>query len=87
MGPIFNTKGMSPCQADALLARAYTRVLCKVLHEGYTSVAFPAISTGEFHFPPERAAAVALQAVCAFQAPRRMDVCLYAPGAPGVFLN
>jgi O-acetyl-ADP-ribose deacetylase len=48
---------------DELLARCYCR--CLELAQGHhvKSIAFPAISTGVYHFPPARAARIALDTV------------------------
>lgn len=48
---------------DALLALCYRRALEGASVRGAASVAFPAISTGAFRFPLERAAAVACGSV------------------------
>lgn len=53
---------------DELLASCYRRSLELAAAHGLTSVAFPAISTGIYGFPPERAATVAIGAVAAFLA-------------------
>ncbi len=44
---------------DAVLASAYRRSLEEAARLGAQSVAFPAISTGVYGFPPERAARIA----------------------------
>lgn len=49
--------------ADALLASCYRNALALAEQNGVASIAFPAISTGVFGFPVERAARVALAAV------------------------
>jgi len=48
---------------DALLASCYRRSLEVAAETGLRTVAFPAISTGLFRFPPERAARIAVTAV------------------------
>ncbi|MHC1943624.1 O-acetyl-ADP-ribose deacetylase [Bradyrhizobium sp. UFLA06-06] len=57
---------------DALLASCYRRgiELCHANQLG--SIAFPAISTGVYHFPPDRAAGIAVKAV--------VDALVAAPG-------
>lgn len=50
-------------QEDALLALCYRRALEETSARGLASVAFPAISTGAYRFPLERAAAVAAGSV------------------------
>ncbi|HZU90564.1 MAG TPA: macro domain-containing protein [Stellaceae bacterium] len=49
--------------ADALLASCYRNALALAEQKGVISIAFPAISTGVFGFPLERAAAIALGTV------------------------
>ena len=51
---------------DELLASCYRRSLEEAVAHGARSVAFPCISTGVYHFPPERAAGLALTTVRAF---------------------
>ena len=53
---------------EATLANAYRNSLQEVLRVGAKTVAFPAISTGVYHFPPERAAQIAVQTVADFLA-------------------
>jgi O-acetyl-ADP-ribose deacetylase (regulator of RNase III) len=48
---------------DALLASCYRRGIELTQANGLGSVAFPAISTGVYRFPPERAAEIAVKAV------------------------
>ncbi|MDJ0930137.1 macro domain-containing protein [Breoghania sp.] len=49
---------------DAVLADCYRHSLDLVAQAGLATIAFPAISTGVFGFPADRAAGVALRAVC-----------------------
>jgi O-acetyl-ADP-ribose deacetylase (regulator of RNase III) len=51
---------------DALLASAYRASLTLAVQHGLKSIAFPAISTGAYGFPLERATQIALQTVQAF---------------------
>ncbi len=51
---------------DALLASAYRRSLELARDHGLKSIAFPAISTGIYGFPPERAAPIAVRTVAEF---------------------
>ncbi|MEO0818925.1 MAG: O-acetyl-ADP-ribose deacetylase [Pseudomonadota bacterium] len=48
---------------DAALASCYRRALVVGFHAGCRRFAFPAISTGVYGFPPERAAPIAVMAV------------------------
>jgi O-acetyl-ADP-ribose deacetylase (regulator of RNase III) len=48
---------------DALLAAAYANSLALATAHGFTSVAFPAISTGVYGFPLTRATHIALQTI------------------------
>ena len=49
--------------SDALLAGCYRRSMELAREHGCRSIAFPAIATGIYHFPPERAAAIAVRTV------------------------
>lgn len=51
---------------DALLASAYRSSLALAVQHGIRSIAFPAISTGAYGFPMERAIPIALNTVQAF---------------------
>src|SRR5262245_23779230 len=51
---------------DELLARTYESALRKAMEVGAVSVAFPAISTGAYRFPKERAAQIAVSTVLDF---------------------
>ena len=63
---------------EALLASCYRRSLEVAAEHGLRSVAFPAISTGIFGFPPERAAPIAVRAV--------IDALIHLPGIERVVL-
>ncbi len=62
VGPIWGRCG-SEERCDRLLVDAYRNSLQEALRLGCDSVAFPAISTGIYGFPPERAAKVAYQTI------------------------
>ena len=51
---------------DATLTACYRRSLELALENGACSVAFPAISTGAYGFPPDLAARIAVQTVAHF---------------------
>jgi len=60
VGPVWNGHA-SAC--DPLLASCYRRSLTLAAAHGLRSVAFPAISTGVYRFPADRAARIAVTAV------------------------
>jgi O-acetyl-ADP-ribose deacetylase (regulator of RNase III) len=51
---------------DGLLAACYRNSLVLAVQHGIRSIAFPAISTGAYGFPPERAARIAVAEANAF---------------------
>ena len=57
VGPVWQGGGH---QEDALLASCYQKSLALAEHHGLRTIAFPAISTGIFGFPLERATAIAV---------------------------
>lgn len=57
VGPVWRGGGAGE---DRLLASCYRRALELAGDRGLASIAFPAISTGVYRFPPARAAAVAV---------------------------
>ena len=64
VGPIIN--GRVTKQDEALLASCYRSCLELAAENGLESVAFCCISTGEFHFPNEQAAQIAVETVKQF---------------------
>jgi O-acetyl-ADP-ribose deacetylase (regulator of RNase III) len=64
VGPVWHGGGEGE---ESLLARCYTSALEAALGCGARSIAFPAISTGIYGFPRERAAAIALTAMRAYE--------------------
>jgi len=62
VGPVWRGGGSGE---DGLLASCYRRSLEVAQRHGCTGVAFPAISTGIFGFPADRAAAIAVRTVSA----------------------
>jgi O-acetyl-ADP-ribose deacetylase (regulator of RNase III) len=65
VGPIWGRCG-DEAACDQLLADAYRNSLEEARRLGCRSVAFPAISTGIYGFPAERAARIACETVKAF---------------------
>ena len=59
-GPIWRGGGAGE---DALLRSCYLSSLTLASENGCKTVAFPSISTGVYHFPLERAAAIAIGAI------------------------
>ena len=70
---------------DELLASCYRRALELCQANGLTSVAYPAISTGIYHFPADRAAGIAVRtvvdALAAASAVTRVIFCCYSQGS------
>ncbi|HEY8275636.1 MAG TPA: O-acetyl-ADP-ribose deacetylase [Methyloceanibacter sp.] len=68
---------------DQLLASCYRNSLVLADAHSLTSIAFPAISTGAYGFPPQRAARIALKTVLATlmesQAIERVIFCCFGP--------
>ncbi len=60
VGPVWRGGGAGE---EALLAACYRNALATAAAGGFCSIAFPAISTGIYGFPPNRAAEIAVAAV------------------------
>ena len=56
VGPVWRGAGTE----DALLAACYRNCFALARRHGLESIAFPAISTGVYRFPPDRAAGIAV---------------------------
>ena len=83
VGPVWS--GGKKGEED-LLASCYRRALVLAAERSASSIAFPAISTGVYRFPPERAARIAVGTVAAeiAHAPRgiaRVVFCCFSPGS------
>ena len=79
VGPVW---GGGDADEDRLLRSCYRRSLEVAAGNGLATVAFPAISTGAYGFPAERAAEIAVGAVAAFlraeSAIERVVFCCFA---------
>src|SRR5580692_7512999 len=65
VGPVWSRGDRDEAELDRLLASCYTTSLARAGQHGLASIAFPAISTGIYAFPADRAARVAVGAVMA----------------------
>jgi len=65
VGPVWRGGGAGE---DELLANCYRRSLELAVEHGVTTIAFPAISTGAYGFPKERATPIAMREVRHFLA-------------------
>jgi O-acetyl-ADP-ribose deacetylase len=78
VGPVWHGGGHNE---DALLASCYRRSLELAQQHDCQSIAFPAISTGIFRFPAERAADIAVATIREFLArndrPARVILCCF----------
>ena len=76
---------------DELLAAAYRNSLDVAAAHALNSVAFPAISTGVYGFPPNRAASVALGAIGTFfqrnTVPRHVHLVFFSQDDLDVFMS
>src|SRR2546428_7569631 len=83
VGPVWSGGGKGE---DDLLASCYRTALALAAEHRLASLAYPAISTGIYRFPPERAARIAVGSVAAevAHAPRgltRVVFCCFSPDA------
>ena len=89
VGPVWSGGGDNE---DELLASCYRTALDLAAAHKLTSIAFPAISTGVYRFPPDRAARVAVGTVAAQLAARprgieRVVFCCFGPDAADHHMN
>jgi len=79
VGPVFKDGAHGE---DELLASCYRTVLAIALAQRLESIAFPAISTGVYGFPADRAAVIAVRAVIAALhgdgGPKRVVFCCFS---------
>ena len=79
VGPVFKDGAHD---ADKLLASCYRTALSIAAEHGLRSIAFPAISTGVYGFPVDRAAGIAVQTVVAVLeehgTPERVVFCCFS---------
>ena len=72
VGPIiYGPLRKQDCEA---LASCYRSCMKLAVENGCRSVAFCCISTGEFHFPQEKAAEIAVQTVTSFLNAQKLDI-------------
>lgn len=72
VGPIVS--GILSERHKALLALCYSECLSLACKQGVKSIAFPCISTGEFHFPNEEAAKIAIKTVKEFKEKNNSEI-------------
>jgi len=80
VGPVYHGGDKGEDQA---LASCYRRCLQIAAEHEFDTIAFPAISTGVYGFPPDRAAEIAVRTVAAFlmdhQHPQKVTFCCFSP--------
>ena len=86
VGPVWSGGGRDE---DALLAGCYRAALALARDKGATSIAFPAISTGVYRFPLERATRIAIETVVAalteHALPERVVFCCFGAEAAAIY--
>jgi O-acetyl-ADP-ribose deacetylase (regulator of RNase III) len=70
VGPIWRGGDLGE---DELLRQAYRNSLSLAVEHGVKSIAFPAISTGAYRFPKERATRIAIETVLSFVKEKPLD--------------
>jgi O-acetyl-ADP-ribose deacetylase (regulator of RNase III) len=82
VGPVWRGGGHNE---DALLASCYRRCIELAADHGLDAIAFPAISTGAYGFPVDRAARIAVETTVAAlegrDRPRRVIFCCFGEGS------
>lgn len=73
VGPYIDHKGVTPLK-EQLLESSYKSCLAVADEKGLSSIAFCCISTGEFNFPNERAAEIAIDSVKKYIAKTDTDI-------------
>jgi len=88
VGPVWGREGGREAE---LLAACYRNSLALARARGLDSIAFPAISTGVFGYPPAEAAAVASKAIEEFisenDSPRAVRLVFFSPAGAEAFLK
>jgi O-acetyl-ADP-ribose deacetylase (regulator of RNase III) len=86
VGPVWHGGGQGE---DALLASCYCRAIELAHARGCRSIAFPAISTGVYRFPVERAARIAVaatrEALAAYPEIERVVFCCFGAEAAAAY--
>lgn len=92
VGPVWHgdpSAKLGYCRQDVLLASCYQQSLELAAKHGMRTVAFPAISTGIYHFPKDRAARIALGHVLGWlqcnQMPKKVIFCCFADADAQVY--
>lgn len=88
VGPVWGREGGREAE---LLASCYRKSLALAAGRGLSSIAFPAISTGAFGYPPEEAAEVASEAIADFldadESIREVRLVFFSEAGAEVFLR
>ncbi|WP_118974161.1 O-acetyl-ADP-ribose deacetylase [Taibaiella koreensis] len=74
VGPVWNGGNK---REEALLRDCYSNSLKLAVDNGLRTVAFPNISTGIYHFPKNRAATIAIEAVLGFEEREKLDKVIF----------
>ena len=92
VGPVWHGDAgakLGDCREDVLLASCYTRSLELAAEHDVETIAFPAISTGVYGFPKQRAAKIAFGHVSGWlmqnDSPRRVTFCCFAEDDADVY--